>query len=185
MKKLPPAAELKQSASKQVADLIAPNLKLLFCGINPGLYSAYSGYHFARPGNRFWRVLFMAGFTNRLLHPSEQKQILAYGYGITNLVNRPSASAAELSVAEYVEGGKQLTKKLREYAPQWVAFVGVEAYRKAFSRPKATVGRQEEKISGVNVWVLPSPSGLNAHYSVADLATLFKELKNNIVSSSQ
>lgn len=177
MRKLPSAEELAKATSRQVADLIAPNLKLLFCGINPGLYSAYSGYHFARPGNRFWRVLFAAGFTNRLLHPSEQKEILSLGYGITNLVDRPSVSAAELTVSEFVEGGKRLTKKLAESSPQWVAFVGVEAYRKAFSKPKAKIGRQEELISGVKVWVLPSPSGLNAHYSVADLTALFSALR--------
>lgn len=177
MKTLPSAAELVQAKNRRVADIIAPDLKLLFCGINPGLYSAYMGYHFARPGNRFFKALFTAGFTERLLHPSKQHTLLSNGYGITNLVDRPSAAASELTVEEFIEGGRALTVKLAKFRPRWVAFVGVESYRKAFSKPKALVGRQDEKIEGVQVWVLPSPSGLNAHYSMIDLTRLFKELR--------
>ena len=177
MNKFPTKQELSQATSKTITDLLQSNLKLLFCGINPGLYSAYTGYHFARPGNRFWKAIYKAGFTPKLLHPSEQKELLQYGYGITNIVDRPSVSAAELTIHEYVEGGKRLQKKLLEFKPQWVAFVGIEAYRKAFNKPKAKIGNQREQIQGVNVWVLPSPSGLNAHYSLDDLVGLFKELR--------
>ena len=182
MAKLPSREQLVQTTKKQIGDLIKPNLKLLFCGINPGLYSAYSGYHFGRPGNRFWRVLFLSGFTKRLLHPSEQKEVLSLGYGITNLVDRPSVSAAELTVEEYVAGGKRLESKIKEFKPAWVAFVGVEAYRKAFSRPKASMGKQDHIIKGASVWVVPSPSGLNAHYTVADLTQVFQELHDAIES---
>ena len=177
MSKFPTKDELTKTVTKRIDDLIRPNLTVLFCGINPGLYSAYSGYHFGRPGNRFWRVLFMAGFTKRLLQASEQKELLTYNFGITNLVDRPSVSAAELTVEEFVEGGKALRKKLLQYKPKWVAFVGVEAYRKAFGKPKAKVGKQEEDLEGVMVWVLPSPSGLNAHYTVQELSDLFAALR--------
>lgn len=177
MRKLPSKEELHKAAAKRIGDIIEPNLKVLFCGINPGLYSAYSGYHFGRPGNRFWKALFLSGFTNRLLHPSEQRELLGYKFGITNIVDRASVSAKELTVEEYIEGGKQLRLKIEKFRPQWVAFVGVEAYRKAFGRPKANKGKQDELISKTNVWVLPSPSGLNAHYNLQDLANLFKELR--------
>lgn len=178
--KIPSKQQLATVITKRLDDLIIPNLKLLFCGINPGLYSAYTGYNFARPGNRFWKALHMSGFTKRLLQASEQRELLDMGYGITNLVDRPSSSAAELSIDEYIEGGRELRRKLLKFKPVWVAFVGVDAYRKAFGKPKAIIGNQHEKLEEVNVWVLPSPSGLNAHYSLEDLAALFGELRRNI-----
>ena len=149
---------------------------MLFCGINPGLYSAATGFHFARPGNRFWPALHAAGFTPRLFHPSENERLLELGYGLTNLVNRGTAAADELSPAELVSGGKRLAAKLRRFRPRAVAFVGLGAYRTAFGRPQATLGRQPERIEGTEVWVLPSPSGLNANYQMPQLVKLFYRL---------
>lgn len=156
--------------------MIAPNLAVLFCGINPGLYTAAIGHHFGRPGNRFWPALYSAGITPRLLTPYEERELLNYGYGITNLVARATATAAELTKAELVEGGKNLEAKVKMYAPRMVAFLGVTAYRAAFDRPKAQTGPQPELISSTRLWVLPNPSGLNAHYRLEDLAALFREI---------
>ncbi len=172
----PTRADLLAAAAKTIPDIIAVNLKVLFCGINPGLYSAFTGQHFARPGNRFWPALHAAGFTQKLLHPSEQRELLKLGFGITNLVQRASAAADELTAAEFVAGGKRLQTKVKRYKPGFVAFVGVGAYRTAFDRPKAKLGLQEEKIGESKVWLLPSTSGLNAHYRVNELATLFRQL---------
>jgi TDG/mug DNA glycosylase family protein len=149
---------------------------VLFCGINPGLYSAATGFHFARPGNRFWPALHAAGFTPRLFHPSENRQLLRLGYGLTNLVNRGTASAAELSDAELVAGSRRLAAKVRRFRPRAVAFVGLGAYRAAFGRPQATLGRQPERLEGAEIWVLPSPSGLNANYQLPALIQLFGKL---------
>jgi TDG/mug DNA glycosylase family protein len=157
--------------------VIAPGLKVLFCGINPGLYSAATGNHFARPGNRFWPALHGAGFTPRLLQPAEKEVLLASGYGLTNLVERATAAADELSTTELIAGGKQLAAKIRRYRPRVVAFLGVGAYRHAFGRPTATLGRQPEPLQGASVWVLPSPSGLNANYQLPQLVQLFRELR--------
>jgi TDG/mug DNA glycosylase family protein len=160
-----------------VPDVIAPDLRVLFCGINPGLYTAATGYHFARPGNRFWPALYAAGFTRRLLSPAEEHELLPDGYGITNVVARATATAAELSAAEYVEGGRLLKAKVRRYRPKFIAVLGVGAYRTAFDQPKATLGLQPTAFGETNVWVLPNPSGLNAHYQPKDLARLFRELR--------
>jgi double-stranded uracil-DNA glycosylase len=173
----PSKEELLAAAGRTVPDVIAPNLRVLFCGINPGLYTAATGYHFARPGNRFWPALYAAGFTRRLLSPAEEHELLTDGYGITNVVARATATAAELSAAEYVEGGRLLADKVRRYRPKFIAVLGVGAYRTAFDRPKAALGLQPEPIGQTSVWVLPNPSGLNAHYQPKDLARLFKELR--------
>lgn len=159
--------------------MIGPGLRVLFCGINPGLYSAATGFHFARPGNRFWPALHASGFTPRLFHPSESAGLLELGYGLTNLVNRATASAQELSAAELVEGGRRLVAKVRRYRPAAVAFVGLGAYRLAFGRPAATLGCQPERLAGAEVWVLPSPSGLNANYQLPALVQLFRTLRRN------
>ncbi len=156
--------------------MIAPGLKVLFCGINPGLYSAATGFHFARPGNRFWPALHAAGFTPRRFHPSENQALLELGYGLTNLVNRGTAAADELAPAELAAGGRRLAAKVRRYRPRAVAFVGLGAYRTAFGRPKATLGLQPEPLEGAEVWVLPSPSGLNANYQLPALIQLFRQL---------
>jgi TDG/mug DNA glycosylase family protein len=173
----PTRAELLAAADRTVPDVIARGLKVLLCGINPGLYSAWSGHHFARPGNRFWPTLHAAGFTERLLHPSEEREILKTGYGITNVVRRASAAADELAVEEFVAGGKELRARVKRYSPRYLAVLGVGAYRIAFDRPKATLGLQEETIGETQVWVLPNPSGLNAHYRARDLARLFAQLR--------
>lgn len=167
---------MRAAAGKGLRDVIGPRLKVLFCGINPGLYSAATGFHFARPGNRFWPALHAAGFTPRRFDPSENQKLLELGYGLTNLVNRGTAAADELSTAELVDGGRKLAAKIRRYRPRTVAFVGLGAYRTAFGRPKATLGVQPEALEGAEVWVLPSPSGLNANYQLPQLVQLFTRL---------
>ena len=158
-------------------DVVAPGLAVLFCGINPGLMSAATGHHFARPGNRFWPALHRSGFTPRQLLPDEQLELLEYGLGVTNVVDRPSAQAGELNRDELVAGGKQLTRKVRRLRPDWLAVVGVTAYRVAFADRKATFGRQERTLGQTGVWVLPNPSGLNAHYTIDGVAAAFAELR--------
>src|ERR1044072_9779396 len=141
----PTREELLAAAGRIVPDVIAPGLKVLFCGIKPGLYSAATGHHFARPGNRFWPTLYAAGFTTRLLSPFEEDELLKSGYGITNVVERATATAAELSAEEIVEGGRRLAAKARRYRPEYIAVLGISAYRTAFNLPKARLGRQREK----------------------------------------
>ncbi|MFI5366250.1 MAG: G/U mismatch-specific DNA glycosylase [Candidatus Binatia bacterium] len=181
----PTKEELQAAAGKTVADVVAPGLRVLFCGINPGLYSAATGHHFARPGNRFWRTLQRAGFTERVLLPREECALLGYGYGITNIVARATAGAAELSAAELRAGRRRLARKLRRYRPRCLAVLGVAAYRIAFGQPDAKIGRQDETLDGVMLWVLPNPSGLNAHYQVDDLARLFGALKDATGTGAQ
>lgn len=177
MKNFKPSKEdLRDAVNRTTEDLIDYNLKVLFCGINPGLWSGATGFHFARPGNRFWKVLHLAGFTDRILHPSEEYELLERGYGITSFCKRTTARADELTTAEFIEGGRRLVKKLEKYQPQMLAVLGITAYRTAFRQPKARLGLQDEKIADVPVWLLPNPSGLNAHYQVSDLARLFGEL---------
>ena len=156
--------------------MIGPGLKVLFVGINPGLYSAATGHHFARPGNRFWPALHRAGFTPRQLHPSEQAQLLSYGYGITNLVNRGTATADELAPEEFVAGRRRVAAKVRHYRPRMVAFLGVGAYCHAFGLRNAPIGLQPELFGNATVWVLPNPSGLNANYQLPALIQLFRQL---------
>jgi TDG/mug DNA glycosylase family protein len=172
----PSRAELQAAAGKGLRDVAAADLKVLFCGINPGLYSAATGFHFARPGNRFWPALHRAGFTRKLLRPAEQAELLHERYGLTNLVNRGTATADELSRAELVRGSKRLARKVEQFRPRTVAFVGLGAYRTAFSRPQATLGPQPERLAGAQVWVLPNPSGLNANYQLPALIQLFRRL---------
>ncbi|HJQ34366.1 MAG TPA: G/U mismatch-specific DNA glycosylase [Pyrinomonadaceae bacterium] len=176
----PTKEEVAAAAGRTVPDVIAPGLRVLFCGINPGLYTAAVGHHFARPGNRFWPTLHRAGFTPRLFAPSEERELLSLGYGITNVVARATTAADELAPDEFVHGGKLLRAKVRRYAPRFLAVLGVGAYRSAFDRPKARTGRQEEKLEAATVWVLPNPSGLNANYRPDDLARLFRELRETL-----
>jgi TDG/mug DNA glycosylase family protein len=173
----PTREQLAAACNKHVPDVIAPELRVLLVGINPGLYSAAVGHHFARPGNRFWPTLHAAGITPRLLRPSEEGELLALGYGISNIADRASATAEELSAKELVRGARRLRDKVGTYQPAYVAFLGVTAYRTAFGRPRAKVGRQEEMLEASRIWVLPNPSGLNAHYQLADLARMFQELR--------
>jgi len=172
----PTKEDLVAAAGKRVPDVIAPKLRVLFCGINPGLYSAAVRHHFARPGNRFWPALHAAGFTERLLSPFEERELLNHSCGITNIVERATASADELSKKELRAGARRLERKVRQYRPRIVAVLGIGAYRTAFTQPAATLGLQPQKIQGALVWVLPNPSGLNAHYTPAALARIFREL---------
>lgn len=174
---MPTKAELLAAAGKTLPDVIAPNLRVLFCGINPGLYTAAMQQHFGRPGNRFWPVLHRAGFTPRLFHPSEQRDLLPLGYGITNLVARATATAAELTDDELVAGARALERKVRRTTPRVLAVVGVGAYRTAFHRPRAPLGLQSETIGDTALWALPNPSGLNANYQADALVRLFRELR--------
>lgn len=173
----PTPTQLLASHGRFVPDLIAPNLRILFVGINPGLYSAAVGHHFARPGNRFWPTLHRAGFTPRRLAPEEERQLLELGYGISNLVARATATADELSAEELRTGGRTLEEKVQRHRPAWLAFCGITAYRQAFARPKAVLGPQPQTLADARVWVLPNPSGLNAHHQLEDLARMFAELK--------
>ena len=173
----PTAAEVAAAADRTIPDLIGPDLRVLFSGINPSLYSAATGHHFARPGNRFWPALHRSGFTARRLHPSEQFELPAAGLGITNVVARATARADELSPAELVEGGAILSALAERWRPRFLAVLGVTAYRAAFGRPRATMGLQPERLGGVPVWVLPNPSGLNAHFQLDDLAGHFAALR--------
>src|SRR5437868_11791443 len=173
----PSPAELEAARCRKLRDVIAPRLKVLFCGINPGLYSAATGNHFARPGNRFWPALHAAGFTSRRFYPSERDAFLRSGYGLTNLVPRATASADELAPAELVAGRARLASKVRRHRPRIVAFLGIGAYRHAFHEPKASLGEQRQRFEGARVWVLPSPSGLNASYQMGALVAELTKLK--------
>lgn len=173
----PTPDEISAAAGKTVPDLIASELKVLFCGINPGLYSGVVGHHFARPGNRFWRALHESGFTDKRLAPEEENEFLALGYGITNLVERATLAAAELSREELQAGAEQLEARVRRFRPRWVCFLGIGAYRTAFRKPKASLGLQEETLADACVWVLPNPSGLNAHFTPTGLAEVFREFR--------
>jgi TDG/mug DNA glycosylase family protein len=175
--KKPTAAEVAAAAGKTLPDVIAPNLHVLFCGINPGLYTAAVQQHFGRPGNRFWPTLHRAGFTPHLFHPSEQYALLELGIGITNVVARATAAADELSREELIEGGALLERRVKRYQPRYLAIVGIGAYRTAFGRPKAKMGLQDETVGATKIWVLPNPSGLNANYRPAELVELFAELR--------
>jgi TDG/mug DNA glycosylase family protein len=156
--------------------VIARDLAILFVGINPGLYTAAIGHHFGRPGNRFWPALHAGGLTPRLFSPYDERELLPLGYGITNVVARATAAADELTPAELLEGGRKLADKARRYRPRILTFLGIGAYRAALSRPRAVLGEQVEPIGASRVWILPNPSGLNAHYQMADLARLFRQL---------
>ena len=178
----PSRLELLAAVGRRVPDVIAPGLRVLFCGINPGLYSAATGHHFARPGNRFWPALHAAGFTARRLAPWEERRLLTRGYGITNLVARATVSAAELTDAELRAGARRLHRKVHRYGPRWVAVVGIGAYRTAFARPRAGLGCQPECLGPAGLWVLPNPSGLNANHQLAALTGLFRALRNRVAS---
>ena len=173
----PTREELSAAYGRKIPDLVAPGLRVLLVGINPSLWSAHVGLHFARPSNRLWRTLHEAGLTPRRLHPDEQDpELLRHGIGVTNLVARATARADELTDAELRAGVGSLTTLVRRCAPPYVAFLGVTAYRTALHRPRATVGRQDEPFAGATAWVLPNPSGLNAHYQQPALSAAYAEL---------
>jgi len=160
-----------------VPDLIAPGLDVLFCGINPGLYSGAVKHHFARPGNRFWPALHLAGFTPHELSPFAERELLDLGLGITNIVNRTTARADELTTDELRRGAANLKRKVKRYQPRVLAILGISAFRDAFGVPKATFGPQRERIHDTELWVLPNPSGLNAHFQLDRLVAVFSELR--------
>ena len=177
MTRKPTEAELKAALHKKVPDIIGPDLRVLFCGINPGIYSAAVGHHFARPGNRFWPALHASGFTDRLFTPDEDRDLLWLGFGLTNIVARTTASAKELANDELIGGALRLTRKVEKYQPRVLAILGVSAYRTAFQQPQATLGQQLDPMGDTILWVLPNPSGLNAHYQLASLVEHFQELR--------
>lgn len=180
----PTKQQLIEAAGKTLPDVIAPNLKVLFCGINPGLYTAAVGHHFARPGNRFWPALHQSGFTSQLISPFDEAELLKLGVGISNVVPHATASAAELTREDFVKGGRVLARKIKRYSPRIVAILGVGAYRDAFARPKAQIGEQDERVHDARVWVLPNPSGLNANYQLPELVRLFRALRAKVEAIS-
>ncbi len=180
----PSREELEQARSRLLPDVARAGLDVLFTGINPGLYTVWAGHHFARPGNRFWPALHRSGFTSRLLTPAEQDELLDLGLGITNVAPRATARADELTAAELLAGGRELRVKVLRLRPRWLAVCGVTAYRTAFQQPRAGVGRQDLVLGGTRVWVLPNPSGLNAHYSAQALAEEFTRLREAVTASA-
>lgn len=168
--------ELLAARDRIVPDVVAGGLRVLFCGINPSLTTGATGHHFAHPGNRFWPVLHRSGFTPRLLKPAEQTELLRYGLGITNVVARATARADELSAEEFREGGRILAAKVEHLRPQWLAVVGVTAYRTAFGRRTARIGPQDHLVGGARVWALPNPSGLNAHWTAQTMTEEYGRL---------
>jgi len=173
----PSREQIAAALNAPVEDVIASNLKVLFCGINPGLYSGAVGHHFARPGNRFWPTLHLSGFTGRRLSAFEERELLASSLGVTNFVNRATATADGVERRELVAGRKALEAKALEYSPSFVAILGLGAYRTAFGAAKAAVGPQSEKLGPARLWLLPNPSGLNAHYQLDALTSAFASLR--------
>jgi double-stranded uracil-DNA glycosylase len=177
----PSRAELMAAhGARTVPDVLASGLAVLFVGINPGLYSGATGHHFARPGNRFWPALFRSGFTPRLLHPSEEHELPAFGVGLTKLVHRATANAGELSEVELRRGGTRVRRVVRRVSPRAVCFLGVGAYRAAYGLRRVTIGPQPEPFAGAGLWVLPNPSGLNANHQLPDFVRMFRELRVSI-----
>jgi TDG/mug DNA glycosylase family protein len=161
---------------KPLPDVIAPDLDVLFCGINPSLVSAERGHHFARPGNRFWPALHVAGLTPRRFTPDEDRELPEHGLGVTNIADRPTRAAAELTAQELRDGAAALAELVAEYRPRVLAVLGITAWRIAFERPRAVLGVQPERIGGATTWVAPNPSGLNAHFQLPDLAAFYRQL---------
>ena len=176
----PSKEDLQAAAGKTLCDVIAPGLRVLFCGINPGLYSAYMGYHFARPGNRFWRTLYESGFTDRRLTPARQEELLDIGCGLTNLVERASTSGRDLSREELAAGALVLEEKIELLRPRSVAVLGITAYRRAFGRDDVRLGRQMPGLGPAPLWVLPNPSGVNAHFPPPKLVKVFREFREDL-----
>ena len=162
--------------SEAVPDVVGPGLRVLFCGINPGALSGELGLHFARPGNRFWKLLQAGGFTDSLLSPAEQHTLPSLGIGVTNLVDRVTAKASEVGAGELRAGATRLEAKVEALRPRWVAVLGLQAYRTAFQRPKAIIGPQSELLGEARLWLLPNPSGLQARYQMPEMAEMYREL---------
>lgn len=182
--KRPSQQELLAAEGTKLRDVISPGLSVVFCGINPSLYSAAVGHHFARPGNRFWPALHAGGFTDRRLDPNEDGRLPEFGCGLTNVCWPATARADQLSVEQIQTGAKTLRRKMRRYQPRFLAVLGVTVYRMAMNEPRAQIGRQERRWGETRLWVLPNPSGLNAHFQAADFARLFGELRAAAFGSS-
>jgi TDG/mug DNA glycosylase family protein len=172
--------QLEAARDRTIPDVVAPGLQVLFCGINPSLYSGATGHHFARPGNRFWPALHRSGFTPHQLRPDEQAELLTYGLGVTNVVPRTTARADELTHEEFIAGGARLRSMVESLEPRWLAVLGVTAYRVAFDDRRASVGPRETTIGATRICVLPNPSGLNAHYTLPLLAEEFGRLRKAV-----
>jgi double-stranded uracil-DNA glycosylase len=175
-----PAQLAAAHGRRTVPDIVGPGLSVLLVGINPGLYSGATGHHFARPGNRFWPALHLSGLTPRLLRPEEERELPQYGLGLTKLVHRATATAAELSEAELRRGGQRVRRLCREHRPGCVCFLGLGAYRTAFGAPRARIGPQDEPFEEALLWVLPNPSGLNANHQLPDFVRLFREVRASL-----
>jgi double-stranded uracil-DNA glycosylase len=182
-RRMPRREELERAAGRTIPDVVAADLRVLFCGINPSLTSGATGWHFAHPGNRFWRALYAGGWTARQLHPSEQRELLSDGLGLTNLVRRATTRASEISAEELRAGGLRLRRQATRLRPLWIAVVGVTAYRTAFGESGAAAGDQQRTLGPARLWVLPNPSGLNAHVTPGDLAQAFAELREAVEST--
>jgi double-stranded uracil-DNA glycosylase len=176
----PSKEDLEAARGRTIPDVLGPDLDVVFVGINPGLWSGAVGHHFARPGNRFWKALHGSGFTDRLLSPLEDESLLRSDLGLTNLVARTTATAAELSADEIRAGARELEDRLSPLHPRFVAVLGIGAYRTGFGRRDAALGSQDDDLSGARLWVLPNPSGLNAHYQLDDLVERFRALRDSI-----
>jgi TDG/mug DNA glycosylase family protein len=161
-------------------DLLAPNLKVIFCGINPGLSAAAQGHHFLNRSNRFWRVLHLAGFTPAEISPEQDKDILRHGYGLTTAVSRPTSRADQLPPTAFATAASELAEKITRYTPQAVAFLGKRAYVAMYRVKSVEWGRQPEPITGVETWILPNPSGLNRSFRLADLVAAYMELRRSL-----
>ncbi len=177
---MPTKAELQAARGREIPHVLEPGLRVIFVGINPGLWSGAVGHHFARPGNRFWKVLHLSGFTDRILSPAEDVILPQYGIGVTNLVARTTATADELTREELRAGARTIEGRLSAVLPRAVAVLGIGAYRIAFGHPNATVGPQPDEIAEIPTWVLPNPSGLNAHYQIPELVVLFEEFRRSL-----
>jgi double-stranded uracil-DNA glycosylase len=178
----PTPEELVAAEGQKVPDVIAPELDVLFCGVNPGLWSAAVRHHFARPGNRFWKALHLSGFTDTLIEPAGERELLDYRLGVTNLFDLATRSANELSRPQLQEGAKRLDAKVRRWKPRCVAVLGIGAYRMAFSDPHAQPGLQPARLSSANVWLLANPSGVQAHYQLDQLVEQLRELREFVNS---
>ncbi len=179
----PTPHDLISAEGCSIPEVIGPGIRYLFVGINPGLWSGATGHHFARPGNRFWPTLHGAGFTPHLLAPDDDETLMALGIGITNLVNRATAKASQVTDAELRAGAARLRATVARHRPVAVAVLGVSAYRVAFDDPVATIGRAAEAPAGAELWILPNPSGLNAHYQLPQLIDLFRTFRDSVTAS--
>jgi TDG/mug DNA glycosylase family protein len=162
---------------KPLPDVIAPDLAVLFCGLNPGLAAAAASHHFVGRGNRFWQVLHLAGFTPEKMRPEDDLALLQHGCGLTTVVARPTAGAGDLTRAEYVAAAADLSRLVDRFRPRCVAFLGKAAYAAIRGRRELSWGQQSECFSGAGAWLLPNPSGRNLNYGLADLVAAYRELR--------